>query len=144
MPCRCDYMEPNKHEKESRKLAEIVKFVYSKTGRKIPNFIQDAVKSIYGMNIQAQGTGAPLQTYLDQYTKDLCQILRDMDEDTKSILLVDSKDLRSWYDRHKAADASRHKIETDATYRDKLLKTAMSKLTDEERIAVRYYFIDKS
>ncbi len=43
-----------------------------------------------------------------------------------------------------AADESRHKIEIDLDHREKLFKTAMPKLNDEERIAIRYYLIDKS
>lgn len=136
MGCRSDYMEPNERELESIRVAKLIKFLNA-TGV-IPHwgsfrldFLDKVISNCYGD-----------VDYLDEMTAYLCDWLKNNDGTGLGDKIIydgknpESRKLADWWQKHQAADLRREKDEDEARKRDKLIQTALKKLTQAERDAL--------
>ena len=116
MACRSDYMEPTAREVE---LALVIKHL--------------------------EHLGVPmLKTFdVDHLTAYLCRILgEELSPEEMDRLVYNGRDpaaraLADWWDRHQSVDADRIAKETEDRKNAELRSSAMSKLTPEERKALK-------
>ena len=101
MPCRCDYMEPSQREAESKRVAQLLCFVYNSLGKRIPHDIKAASTNLYG-NVEE----------VDNYTAKLCEFIHNFSEEELNSIVYDgrnanSRALADWYDVHQEHDRIR-------------------------------------
>ena len=118
MPCRSDYMEPSRREREQKEAAQHLAFIYSLRGTNPPAWVaKDAIV-------------------------ELCDTMRALSEqDRDTLLYSDAKDknrrrLADWWERHLEDDAERERLEKADAERERLRLQAREKLTPEERDAI--------
>ena len=133
MPCRCDYMEPDKRDKESKKVAMFLVWVYKQLDKNLPEWIYEAAQHTYGNRRRA-----------DDLTKLLCAACRELPEE----ILYNGKDriareLANWWEDHQEKDRIREerekrKLEEKVKNVEKgiLRQKALRKLSKEEREAL--------
>lgn len=132
MPCNCDHMEPNRHEQESRKVAGFLVFI----GEKLdisppPQWVLDAANSPYGNADR-----------VDLLTLTLCDMLTGFSDTVMDLVVYDARNptsrrLADWWEAHQKADEEREKREKHQEERSKLIESGLSKLTPEERAALK-------
>ena len=101
MPCRCDYLEANQREIESKRVATLLAFVLPQFGMPVPKDVTEASKNYYG----------DLQR-VDSHTEQLCTILDEMTDEQKNKIVYDGRNANSrmladWYDVHEQHDRIR-------------------------------------
>lgn len=141
MPCRCDHMEPNKRELESKRVAELLAWVYSipKNFPKTPveKYIK-ASKSTYG-NVHL----------VDEMTAELCKMCHQLDDS----IIYDGRNpmarkLADWWDEHQILDEKRRHREAIKAARTKfrkeyerraaiMRKQVLSEMSPEERKLIK-------
>lgn len=120
-------MEPTHKEKQSKRAAELLLYVYKKIDQRPPLWVEEAAVSYYSV---ASG-------YHDNIVA-LCELLKALtDERREEIVYGDPKDpecrrLADWWEGHKKDDRRREKKEEQDSLREK----ALAKLTKEEREAL--------
>lgn len=107
MPCNSDHLETTLHEKESRKIAQHLVYVYSKLAptRRVPLSVQEAADNYYGN-----------QKMIHEFTKMLCGTLRNLKPEEKEALFTSEKKslkLQLWWAEHQEADEKKAKKEAD-------------------------------
>ena len=133
-PCSSDYLRPSQEEKNRKRIARLMLYVmhelkYMPVGNERRRY-QRAATNPYGEGID-----------LNKETKKLCGVIQRMSEGTLNRIVYnarskDSRDLADWWEEHQRADNKRKKRERDEKRRKRLIKSAMSKLTREERQAL--------
>lgn len=130
MPCRSDYMEPNKKERLLQETAILLGYVLEETGQPVPRSVHAAAKDIY------------CKTDL---VPDLCAAIKSMDEETFRRVVYnpyskESRQLADWWETHEAADRARLAQEEEERAHVEHLNSAFDKLTAQEVRALRRYF----
>ena len=106
MPCNCDHMEPSLHERESRKLMELLAEIGMHEGE-IPYYGE--VSAIH------------------EHTAILCEFCQNNDVTKHSL------ELQIWWRDHQNADKARIERELQEQKEDQDRDAALSKLTPYER-----------
>lgn len=104
MPCRSEYMEPTKREKEARRVAELIDYVYYWMG-KDPEIDIPRANQLH-LDHSAK---------LDIWTDHLCSLCRNMTEEEKDSCIYngrerDARRLADWWEEHESADKRRRKM----------------------------------
>jgi len=101
MPCRSDYMMPNAREREAKKVAQLLLYVYQglHLDSLITNELTNNSMSCYGS-----------VRLLDTYTKELCKLCRAIEFDSDACHIIyngrskSARRLADWWDNHKDFD----------------------------------------
>jgi len=130
MPCNSDYMAASGQELESKRVCELLVYVYECTGVKVPAWISKASADYYG-NTQR----------IDEATALLCGACRGLTQGEQNKYLFNgrkemARKLASWYERHQEWDARRVKEEDESRRKIMLKDRAVQKLSVEEREAL--------
>jgi RPA family protein len=77
----------------------------------------------------------------DKITRTLCSLITKMDDETRNKIVYNGKDktsrrLADWWDEHQEADKKRLADEAKQKQKEKIKKSALSKLSEEERKAL--------
>ena len=123
MPCNSDYMNPTEKEIKLKETAMFYDFALSKMGLQVPIEVTLAANAEYGG---------------DDYVEPLCSLIKRMSEEQKETIIYNAKNrlsrkLADWYEEHLEADRKREAEEQKIKQQDKLRKSALLKLTKEER-----------
>ncbi len=140
MPCRYDEREPNLRELESKKVASLIKSLFTKLNKVIPPTVTIAAKERSDDGYMAYG----LVDKLDYHTNLLCSAIKSFQQKEIDIYLYNGRDkdarkLADWWDNHVKQDKIREKIEEKRQEIERLKKSGLSKLTKEEREALKLY-----
>jgi hypothetical protein len=137
MPCNSDYLEPDRHEIESRRVAQLICFINSHKDfkcfeRGVSSWIINAAKEIYGNKAR-----------LNELVVMLCSICSGMSKKEQDAIIYDarnkdSRDLADWWEEHQKADAERIEMEKRTAQRKKIRQAALSKLTKAEKEALGF------
>lgn len=133
MPCNSEYLEPTGRERELRRTAKLYVYVLVKIGQPTLPKLLESVNNIYTS---------------EDYVSELCATLRrlKLDDPTRFNNLVynahdkDSRNLADWWEDHQEADRKREAKEQAKIDGDKVLESALAKLTaagltnDERRV----------
>lgn len=108
MPCNSDYMHPTQTEKNSRKVAEHLIFVYEQLDFPERPDLVEVANHIYGS-----------KTRLDEMVAELCGIIRDMTPDQLDRIVYNGRDpqsrkLADWWEEHERADREREQAERES------------------------------
>lgn len=133
MPCQ-SYSEPNEREIESKKVCQLLKYLFSAINISIDT---DIVKRIEKGANEYYGD----RMNLDANTKLLCDLLKKLPDETASKVMYDGRNpearkLADWWDNHQIADAKREAEEKRSNEIFRLRAQALSKLTTEEIAAL--------
>lgn len=131
MGCRSDYQEAGKREIESKRVCELLKYVFTERNQPVPEAIEKGAANYYG--------DLPM---LDANTSLLCAYIRSVPEDVVDKLLYNGRNpearkLADWWDEHKLADAKREAEEQNREKIKALQQQALSKLSAEEIEALK-------
>ena len=132
MPCRSDYMEPSNQEAQNQNLCKLLTYTLNKYKLSHPqkSTIQAGMVSSYGSRIS-----------LEKLTQDLCAILTNLGDDTVyGDRTATGLKVALWWTEHKEADRQRKEIEESERKRKQLVEQALSKLTPQERQALRAHY----
>jgi hypothetical protein len=133
MGCRCDYMEPDKREKESQLVAKLLIYLADERIYLPEKFDEphdamfvDAANSMYGN-----------PRLLDLWTNDLCSLIQNMTEEQQNKYLYDGRNpnaraLLVWWENHQVEDAARKILEEEQERKEQLVSSALQKLTADE------------
>jgi len=126
MPCQSDYLAQSGQEAESKRVCELLAYLYEKAEHPAPDWVTQAADNYYG-NLDR----------LDEATRMLCErcrLLTTLQADTVIYNAHDAtaRRLASWWERHQEWDKRRVEEEKE-TRRGILLKErALQKLTVDE------------
>lgn len=103
MACRSDYMEPNEREVQTTKAARLLIYVMSALDS---NWKPSPLLS------KMAETAYPDTSHLDNYTRSLCEILKDLNEAEQNRIIYDgrnrdARELAEWWEHHQEADKKR-------------------------------------
>lgn len=134
MGCRSDYMEPTERETESKRVCQLLKYIFVAADIKAPAFVVERVEK---GSIAEYGNVSSLDTD----TELLCGLLRTLPDDKAATVLYDGRNpearkLADWWEHHQAADAKREADEEQERQNETLRQQAISKLTPEEIAAL--------
>ena len=132
MGCNSEYMEPNVKESESKLTAELLVYVHKELGFIPQQWVIDAANHVYG---------SPSQ--LDTLVSGLCSFCKDMSKEEQDKIIYDGRNptarkLATWWERHQEADKKRIAKEWAEKEKKKIIESALSKLTDDEKKALGY------
>ena len=130
MPCRSDYMEPNKKERILQETAGLYSYALEESGERVPDPVRRAARNQY---------------CTDDFVAHLCQLITSMDVDTRHRIVYNahnkkSRQLADWWETHQAADLARQAQEAEEQAHVENLNNAFSKLNAQEIRALRRYF----
>ena len=130
MPCNCDYMQASGQELESKRVCELIVYLFSRIGKDIPQWVLTASEEYYGN-----------RSRIDEATKLLCEACRSLTEKEVEAYIYDAHNagarrLAGWWERHQEWDARRVR-EEDVAHKQAVLKNrALKKLTPDEMKAL--------
>lgn len=113
MPCRSDYMEPNKREHEANRVKHLLREIETGT------LDEDGYDNVYSLGYNASGS-------LDTETAQLCGILREKSEEELKGM---SLQMQVWWRKHQRADQKR--IEREAKEAEKRQQAATARQRSE-------------
>ena len=126
MPCNSSHMEPDHLEERSRNLSQMIVWLSGKLQKPVKEGIRASAKSAYG------NRGA-----CDELAQTLCSLCNLAPEEViYNGRDKDARRLADWWDEHQEADRAREEQERVESELQKLRFTALSKLTDEEKVAL--------
>lgn len=130
MPCKSDYMMPNPQERESKKVAVHLVYVFQSLDITIPEHVKNAYRDYYG------GVKD-----LDKMTNALCSAIRIMTPDQLEVIVFDGRNpearsLADWWEYHQKVDAKRKEEAQTKAQQTVLKKSGLAKLTRQERSAL--------
>lgn len=127
MPCRSDYMDPSPREVYNQKTARLILWLVRKkvaTVLSTHRLIDDAHNIYCGAD----------------YTPDLCEVLKSLTKEERTKLFNEEEkiaaELKLWWLDHLEGEERRAKEDSDKDKIEKLKKSALKKLTKEERKAL--------
>ena len=132
MRCRSDYMEPTGYEEQIQETIKNLVYLYSVIEKpRTAALIKDS-KEIYFDKSEGE-----------KWVAKLCSELRKLDEETfdrvvYNAKVAQSRRLADWWEEHEAADKARIAAELAKKAKEESKKTALSKLTEEERSALGF------
>jgi hypothetical protein len=123
-------MNPSGAELESRRVCNLIIYLFTALGKPIAPWIVKAADNYYGNTNR-----------LDEATKILCEACRSLTKKEEDRLIYDGRDpnarkLADWFDRHQEWDARRVAEEEESRRKIMLKDRALKKLTVEERKAL--------
>jgi hypothetical protein len=130
MGCQSDYMEPHAQEIESQEVAKHLVYLSKSIGFPIPPYVVKAANDIYGS-----------VENLDSMTAQLCSTIKTMYDSQKTTFLYngrksEARKLAEWWENHQQADIARQKEEAEKLEKARLIKSALTKLTPSEILAL--------
>ena len=126
MPCNSDYLEVSGQELESKRVCELLIYLYGKIQKEIPLWVAEAANDYYG-NVRR----------LDEATALLCGCIRTLTKDEIDSFVYNGRSksarkLADWWDRHQEWD-KRRVAEENKTRKKIILKDrALKKLSIDE------------
>lgn len=129
MPCRSDYMEPTERESYNRKTAKFLLWLVGKGFGKSTNTkkLVDDANSIYGGS---------------DYTPEVCFVLKSLSKSERTDIFNEedkiATELKLWWIEHLEGEERRAKEDAEEIKKKKLVISALSKLSKEEREALGY------
>jgi len=109
MPCRSDYLESTQREKESKRVATLLVYLFTELNQtaQITKELSDAVDNYYGE-----------ESKLDEWTALLCSTLRNLSQKEEDAIVYNARDKKSrklatWWENHQAWDKKREAEEKD-------------------------------
>lgn len=132
MGCRSDYMEPTGYEQQIKDTVNHLVYLYSVIEKPRTAALIKASKDIYFDTSEG-----------DRWVAELCSELRKLDAETFDKVVYnakvpESRRLADWWEEHEAADKARIAAELAKKAKEESKKTALSKLTEEERSALGF------
>lgn len=124
MPCRCDDFDPPMYHLTASRLFMLVDEVKGKGPPDPDKYLSEIDNRVYKSDYKE----------LDKMTAFLCKKLNDTPKKTISNY---SLELQLWWRNHQIVDARRKKVEEERARINELKQKALSKLTDEEKKALR-------
>ena len=126
MPCMSDYQSPSGTELESRRVAQLLRYVLKATKQSVPSWVSKMADTYYGNTAR-----------LDEATKDLCYQIRQLTKPQLEAIAYDGRNpkarrLGGWWDRHQEWDRRRVKEESATQKKASLRMRALKKLTVDE------------
>ena len=90
MPCRSDYMERGRNEKEFQQTAINYQYALEAMGKTVLKTVKDSAKEYYCTT---------------DFTRDLCELVRSMDSEQSNIIVFNGRDSRArqladWWESH--------------------------------------------
>ena len=136
MPCNGDYLQPNEKETQIHLVCQLLVYVFDSLGISLP---QNKEQLIRGCSKDPCGS----IDFLDDYVKLLCDTIKSFNDETLNRIVYNGRNpmarkLADWWDRHQEADRERLKAEEAQRQKIALIKSALVKLTPEERAALGY------
>lgn len=129
MPCRSDYMNPNRYELQFKRAAKLLVYISDATDTKLSSVsYRRQAKDAYGTNnVVAPGSAIT----------ELCRVMKTLNPEQFDKFVYDgrieeARDLAAWWQEHTAADRAREAHDAAVALRDKLMASARKKLTDDE------------
>ena len=131
MPCRTDYMEPNRREVESKLVADLLVYTAASLYLDLPKYVGMAKSTRYG------NPGK-----LDEMTALLCATCKEMSVEDANRIIWNGKvklarKLANWWEEHKAADDLREAKERRLLIYDALAKEATEILSGDQFHALK-------
>ena len=99
MPCNCDHLEPTLWERESRKVAKHLCWLWSKAGIKVPKDVKKAAKNYYGNADKVHLWTAMLC--------DQCEASENIIYSADAIRDPKARKLATWWEKHQKADKAK-------------------------------------
>jgi hypothetical protein len=132
MPCRSDYPDPTARQRNNRRAAELLWYVYDMLGVMTPDHIREQAIDTYGVNSEKDDDWSVIT---------LCATVKGMNAETRERIVYNSKsriarDLANWWEDHEAADLEREREEAENNEKEALRQSALSKLTQAEAEAL--------
>ena len=126
MGCQSDYLNPTHREAELQETAKNFLYALTLLGKSVPDRLIKAANDPYCS---------------DDYVEPLCAEIKAMTQEQMDRVVYNgrsqpSRDLAKWWDRHVEADRRRIASEEREVKRKANVKTGLSKLTVEERVAL--------
>ena len=130
MPCNSDYLAASGQELESRRVCQLLVYVFTSTTQPVPEWVKEAAEDYYG-NVRR----------LDEATAMLCDNCRRLQgEELETIVYdahnTDARRLADWFERHQEWDRRRVAEEAESRRKIMLKDRAIQKLSVEEREAL--------
>jgi hypothetical protein len=130
MTCLGNLLVPSEQQFESRRVCELIVYLFKRISIHPPYWVIDAANECYG-DVRR----------LDEATKILCEACRSLNEGQVNVFIYDGRNagarrLADWWDRHQELD--RRRVDEEEKSRNKILlrARAIRKLTVEERQAI--------
>lgn len=130
MPCDSSYLNPSQREENTKLVAELICYVDQKIKIKTPDNIVKSSKDYYGEGSDLTKT-VPL----------LCSKIKALNQSQFNSIVYngkskESRKLADWWEAHEEADRKREERVKEAKDHIAAKKSAMSKLTQQERKAL--------
>ena len=130
MPCDSGYLEPTKWEREIHRAAKLLVYAFNSMNLSI---------SDETYNIADRECYYPSKNQGDKIVAQLCSFMRKLEKGDSFDRIVNAKtkiarDLANWWEDHQEADKTRISGEKEKRRQEKVKKTALAKLTDEEKV----------
>ena len=130
MPCNSDYLEPSEVEADSKRVCGLLLYALTSLNRPIDTWIVKGATDLYGSPDK-----------LDEAVILLCSTCTSMTKGQATRIIYDAyskkaRALAEWWEEHQAADREREENDADRARRHSLRKSALAKLTEEERDAI--------
>lgn len=126
MPCNSDYMIPTVKEEKLQETAQLLEYVLHKLGRIVPAWVSRAGGEVYCAETR---TVPILCLIMDQLTVEQAALFADISQRP-------NRKLADWCEEHQRADEARKAREAKEAGKEALRRTALAKLTKEERDAL--------
>jgi len=128
MPCDSSYLEQTERESELQRAANLYVYVLVEFGKRVPLWVTRDADNCYLAS--------------DKALKALCKILTGMPVARRNKIIYKPKDstardLADWWEEHQIADIARESAEKELKTKKELIKSALAKLTPEERNALK-------
>lgn len=127
MPCNSDYLAPTQRERELKRAAILLKYVFEKTLVPVPPWVISQSETLYPTN--------------ERIVPELCAAITALTPEQFQAIVYNAKDktsrdLADWWEEHQAADAERLRNEEAARQLEKTRTDALNKLSLEEIAAL--------
>jgi hypothetical protein len=117
-------MEPNDREREIKRAAGLLAFVYTQIGTPVPAWVKHEAENEFATRGEA--------------ITDLCAVIRSLKPEQMNTIVYDahnptSRDLADWWETHQRADREREAAEAAETERLRKKRTILDNLKMSER-----------
>jgi hypothetical protein len=133
MPCHVD--GPSKSAIDTMKAAKLLVFALGVLKRPVPAYVIEAAKDDYPYSISAHVTETA------KIEPELCALMLSLSQDQIRLVAYnaysrESRDLADWWETHQENDRRHEKEEADKREKERLVRSALGKLTNEEKRAL--------
>lgn len=139
MPCQYDHpgdCDDSLKEAEIR-VCRLYEFALSSLGRPIPSLVMTLSRGDFNRTDSRR---------LDQHTRELCDLCRDLLPEERELLLYNgrnrlSRDLANWWDDHREADERRRKNEEDKATKTERIEGLLAVAPSALRPDLKVWFL---